>query len=101
MESLVKERLADWGKRFGEGLGLTVVELTGETTADLKLLERGNIVLSTPEKWDMLSRRWKQRKAVTQVSLFIMDELHLTGGDKGPVMEVVCSRMRFIAAQVR
>lgn len=30
----------------------------GETAADLKLLERGNIVISTPERWDMLSRRW-------------------------------------------
>jgi pre-mRNA-splicing helicase BRR2 len=28
----------------------------GETAADLKLLERGNIVISTSERWDMLSR---------------------------------------------
>lgn len=25
---------------------------------------QGNIVIATPEHWDMLSRRWKQRKAV-------------------------------------
>ena len=36
---------------------------------DITLLERGNIVLATPEHWDMLSRRWKQRKAVQQVGL--------------------------------
>lgn len=41
-----------------------VVELTGEATADLKALEKGNIVIATPERWDMLSRRWKQRKNV-------------------------------------
>lgn len=29
LESLVKERMVDWGKKFGEGLGLSVVELTG------------------------------------------------------------------------
>jgi pre-mRNA-splicing helicase BRR2 len=29
LESLAKERFADWSKKFGEGLGLTVVELTG------------------------------------------------------------------------
>jgi pre-mRNA-splicing helicase BRR2 len=33
------------------------------------------------------------------VSLFIVDELHLIGGLQGPVMEVVVSRMRFIASQ--
>lgn len=37
----MKERAADWAKRFGEGgLGLNVVTLTGETQADLKLLEK-------------------------------------------------------------
>ncbi len=75
--------------QFGAGgLGLNVVELTGEATADVKLLDKGNIVISTPEKWDMLSRRWKQRKPVQNVALFIVDELHLLGGRNGPVIEV-------------
>ncbi|KAL6751574.1 RNA helicase, activating signal cointegrator 1 [Haematococcus lacustris] len=99
MAALAKERMADWSKKFGEGLGINVVELTGETAADLKLLERGNIVISSAEQWDMLSRRWKQRKAVQGVALFIVDELHLIGGPQGPVLEVVCSRMRYVAAQ--
>ena len=44
---------------------------------------QGNIIVSTPEKWDVLSRRWKQRKNVQTISLFIADELHLIGGDEG------------------
>lgn len=39
--------------------------------------------MSTPENWDMLSRRWKQRKNVQNVNLFIVDELHLIGGENG------------------
>lgn len=39
--------------------------------------------MSTPEKWDVLSRRWKQRKNVQTISLFVVDELHLIGGDEG------------------
>uniref|UniRef100_A0A7S3QXY0 RNA helicase n=1 Tax=Dunaliella tertiolecta TaxID=3047 RepID=A0A7S3QXY0_DUNTE len=99
VEALAKERAADWGKKFGEGLGLKVVQLTGESAADLKLLERGNIIIATPERWDMLSRRWKQRKNVSAVSLFLVDELHLVGGPKGATIEVICSRMRYIASQ--
>lgn len=38
---------------------------------------QGNIVISTPEKWDMLSRRWRQRRYVRETALFIVDELHL------------------------
>ena len=36
----------------------------------------------------MLSRRWRMRKNVQNVSLFIVDELHLLGGRNGPVLEV-------------
>ncbi|CAI9118155.1 OLC1v1019682C1 [Oldenlandia corymbosa var. corymbosa] len=100
MEALAKERFKDWSRKFGDGLGMRVVELTGETATDLKLLERGQIIISTPEKWDALSRRWKQRKYVQQVSLFIVDELHLIGGHGGPVLEVIVSRMRYINSQL-
>ncbi|KAK9842537.1 hypothetical protein WJX81_005041 [Elliptochloris bilobata] len=97
--ALARERLADWKAKFGEGgLGLNVVQLTGETAADVKLLEKGNIIIATPEHWDMLSRRWKQRKNVQAVSLFIVDELHLIGGRNGPVIEVITSRMRYISS---
>lgn len=99
-EPLAAERLADWGAKFGAKLGLNVVALTGETSSDLQLLERGNIIVSTPERWDMLSRRWKQRKNVQAVALFLVDELHLIGGASGHVLEVVVSRMRYISAQL-
>ncbi|CAL5322251.1 unnamed protein product [Camellia sinensis] len=96
-----EEHFNNWNRKFGDGLGMRVVELTGETTKDLKLLEEGQLVITTPEKWDALSRSWKQRKHVQQVSLFIIDELHLIGGQGGPVLEVAVSRMRYIASQVK
>ena len=34
-----------------------------------------------------------------KVGLVIIDEIHLLGGDRGPVLEVIVSRMRYIAAQ--
>ncbi|KAL7610342.1 hypothetical protein Lser_V15G09871 [Lactuca serriola] len=99
VEALAKERYNEWKKKFGDGLGLRVCELTGETATDLKLLEKGQVIISTPDRWDALSRRWKQRKHIQQVSLFIVDELHLIGGQGGPVLEVIVSRMRYIASQ--
>ena len=77
-----------------------VVELTGETAADLKLLDKGEIIISTAEKWDALSRRWKQRKNVQQVSLFIFDELHLIGSENGHILEIIISRMRHMANHI-
>lgn len=99
IEALAKERFHDWELKFGHGLGCRVAELTGDTTADLKILEKAQIIISTPERWDLLSRRWKQRKHVQQVSLFIVDEFHLIGGQGGPVLEVIVSRMRYISSR--
>ncbi len=90
-EELAKERFADWTQKFGPpGLGLNVCMLTGDPLADYAMLREANIVISTPEYWDMLSRRWRQpsRKEVQKVALFIVDELHLIGGANGPVLEV-------------
>lgn len=88
---LAKERFADWTQKFGTpGLGLNVCLLTGDPLADYAMLREANIVISTPEHWDMLSRRWRQqsRKEVRNVALFLVDELHLIGGANGPVLEV-------------
>lgn len=49
LESLATERFKDWSARFGGLLKINVVQLTGETQTDLKLLEKGNIVIATPE----------------------------------------------------
>uniref|UniRef100_A0A4W6G033 Activating signal cointegrator 1 complex subunit 3 n=1 Tax=Lates calcarifer TaxID=8187 RepID=A0A4W6G033_LATCA len=97
MEALV---FVDWHQKFQDILNKKVVLLTGETSTDLKLLGKGDIIVSTPDKWDILSRRWKQRKNVQNVSLFIVDEAHLIGGENGPVLEVICSRMRYISSQI-
>uniref|UniRef100_A0A8C1DTC0 Activating signal cointegrator 1 complex subunit 3 n=1 Tax=Cyprinus carpio carpio TaxID=630221 RepID=A0A8C1DTC0_CYPCA len=100
MEALAEQVFVDWHQKFQETLNKKVVLLTGETSTDLKLLGKGDIIISTPDKWDILSRRWKQRKNVQNVSLFIVDEIHLIGGDNGPVLEVICSRMRYISSQI-
>lgn len=91
----------NWETRLSTTLGLNVVMLTGETTSDLVLLEQGHVVISTALHWDSLSRRWKQRKHVQEVTLYIADELHLVGGGgQGPTLEVILSRARYIASQL-
>jgi len=99
LQDLAEVVYADWQPKFGS-LGKKVVLLTGETATDLKLIAKGNVVVATPDKWDVLSRRWKQRKNVQNVQLFICDEIHLLGGPEGPIIELICSRMRYMSSQV-
>lgn len=101
-QELINLRFQDWQSRLG-GLrsGKSIVKLTGETTADLKLLERGDLILATPSQWDMLSRQWQRRKNVQNVQLFIADELHMLGGQSGFVYEIIVSRMHYIRTQTQ
>jgi len=99
--STAKERFAEWSEKFGKALGFKVAELVGETASDVKILEESNIVVTTPDKWDLMSRRWKTRKSVQEVRLFVVDELHLLDSDVGPTLEAVVSRMRYISVQVQ
>ncbi|KAK6638558.1 DEIH-box ATPase [Polyplax serrata] len=99
-DALAELVYTEWQQIFTGLLNIKVVLLTGETSTDLKLLAKGQIIIATAEKWDVLSRRWKQRKNVQNIQLFIVDELQLIGGEEGPVLEVVCSRMRYISSQL-
>ena len=98
MKALVRERVDDWSRRLMDPTNKTLVELTGDTTPDSAAVRDANVIITTPEKWDSISRNWKYRKYVQQVGLIIMDEIHLLGSDRGPILEVIVSRMNFIAA---
>jgi len=103
-QEIVSKMHADWEGRLGAGeggLGLAAIGLlVGEGAVDLKTLERSDITMCTAEQWDMISRRWKQRRAVQAVTLCVVDEIHLLGGVHGPALEVVVSRMRYMSAQL-
>lgn len=98
MKALVRERVKDWGKRLAQPLGLKLVELTGDNTPDTRTIKDADIIITTPEKWDGISRSWQTRGYVRQVSLVIIDEIHLLAGDRGPILEIIVSRMNYIAA---
>ena len=99
MKALVRERVQDWRKRLTRQMGIKLVELTGDNTPDTRTIRDADIIITTPEKWDGISRSWKTRDYVRQVSLVIIDEIHLLGGDRGPILEIIVSRMNYIASQ--
>ncbi|XP_037731289.1 activating signal cointegrator 1 complex subunit 3 [Drosophila subpulchrella] len=99
LKALVKERISDWEQRFQRSsLGLKVVELTGDVTPDIQAIRESQLIVTTPEKWDGISRSWQTREYVQHVSLIVIDEIHLLGEDRGPVIEVIVSRTNFISS---
>jgi len=100
MKALARERVEGWRKKssFAGCMNKTIVELTGDTAPDGALLKKADILITTPEKWDGVSRSWKSRGYVKNVGLVVIDEIHLLGQDRGPILEVIVSRMRYISS---
>lgn len=61
LKALVRERIQDWKVRFEQMLNRRVVELTGDTSPDIRAIERADVIVTTPEKWDGISRSWQNR----------------------------------------
>ncbi|EFA86469.1 DEAD/DEAH box helicase [Heterostelium album PN500] len=99
LKALVRERMNDWNVKLSEKLGKKLVELTGDYTPNMIALQNADVVTTTPEKWDGISRNWKNRSYVTSVSLLIIDEIHLLGELRGPTLEVIVSRMKQISKE--
>ncbi|KAF2104046.1 P-loop containing nucleoside triphosphate hydrolase protein [Rhizodiscina lignyota] len=101
-KALCAERQRDWQKKFGS-LGLDCAELTGDSNAsDLKNVQSATIIITTPEKWDSMTRKWKDHEKLMQlVRLCLIDEVHILKEARGATLEAVVSRMKSIGSQIR
>lgn len=98
MKALVRERVDDWRARIQANTKHKLVELTGDSLPEAREVREADIIITTPEKFDGISRNWQTRKFVQEVSLVIMDEIHLLASDRGPILEMIVSRMNYIAS---
>ena len=101
-KSLCSERYRDWYRKF-KNLGLECIELTGDTERFQRhTLQRASIIVTTPEKWDSITRKWSDRSKLLQlVGLFLIDEVHILGETRGATLEAVVSRMKSTTLNVR
>ncbi|XP_055979502.1 LOW QUALITY PROTEIN: probable ATP-dependent DNA helicase HFM1 [Sorex fumeus] len=97
IKALCSQRFDDWKEKFGP-MGLICKELTGDTVMDdLFEIQHAHIIMTTPEKWDSMTRKWRDNSLVQLVRLFLIDEVHIVKDeDRGPTLEVVVSRMKTV-----
>ncbi|NXI49512.1 HFM1 helicase, partial [Chloroceryle aenea] len=101
IKALCSQRFADWQEKFGP-IGLTCKELTGDTMMDdLFEIHHAHIIITTPEKWDSMTRRWRDNSIVQLVRLFLIDEVHIIKDEsRGATLEVVVSRMKTVQSSL-
>lgn len=101
-KSLCSERQRDWSSRFAL-LDLKCAELTGDTDqAQIRNVQNASIIITTPEKWDSITRKWKDHgRLVELVKLFLIDEVHILKDNRGATLEAVVSRMKSVGSNLR
>ncbi|XP_074544724.1 putative ATP-dependent DNA helicase HFM1 [Halichoeres trimaculatus] len=97
IKALCSQCFESWKKKFGP-LGLSCKELTGDTEIDdFFEIQDSHIILTTPEKWDSMTRKWKDNCLLQLVRLFLIDEVHVVkDATRGATLEVVVSRMKAV-----
>lgn len=91
MRSLVQEMVGNFGRRLAT-YNLTVSELTGDHQLTREQIAATQVIVCTPEKWDIITRKGGEKTFTSLVRLVIIDEIHLLHDERGPVLESLVAR---------
>jgi len=96
LKALCEERYNDWRTKFTP-LGIRVEMITGDTGGDANInMDNIDLVVTTPEKWDSMTRRWNATKSLNgsmdSIGLLLLDEVHVLGEDRGACLEGTVTR---------
>nr|KAJ0212747.1 hypothetical protein LSAT_V11C400227260 [Lactuca sativa] len=102
-KALVKEKLRSWNQKLGSW-GINCLELTGDNESyNIKSIQEADIVLTTPEvviKFDAVTRFGIKDGGLSffsDISLVLIDEVHLLNDPRGAALEAIVSRIKMIS----
>lgn len=93
MKALVQEVVANLSQRLGGPYGIQVRELSGDQNLTKAEIASTQIIVTTPEKWDVITRKAGDRSFLSLVRLVIIDEVHLLHDERGAVLEALVARI--------
>ena len=100
IKSLCQEKTFEWKMKYSKSpLELNVTEYTSDSEyLNISLLNKSNIILTTPEKFDVLTRKWKKiSNFISNISLLLIDEIHLLNDEsRGATLEAIIARIKLL-----
>lgn len=97
-KALCQQKTNEWMKTFGS-IGVKVMEITGDVdmSEGIQSIVKANIIITTPEKWDNMTRQWRQHLFLFgTIDAILLDEIHHLGDDRGATLEIIIVRMRLL-----
>lgn len=108
IKSLASEKYTHWVSLFPK---LKVVMDTGDQETPkidgqvpLDKIFSADVIITTPERWDSITRRWNEKNVfqiVNHVGLVLLDEIHTVGEERGAALEAIVGRMKAIKEGVK
>ncbi|XP_010528238.1 PREDICTED: DExH-box ATP-dependent RNA helicase DExH17 isoform X2 [Tarenaya hassleriana] len=100
-KALVQEKLRDWSQKFNSW-GINCLELTGDNeTYNIRNIQEADIILTTPEKFDAVSRYRVTSGGLgffSDIALLLIDEVHLLNDPRGAALEAIVSRIKILSS---
>ena len=96
MKALAQEVVEKFSSKLTKSLKLIVRELTGDMQLTKAEADSADIIVTTPEKWDVVTRKsgTHDNSLGNQCGLLIIDEVHLLADERGAVIESVVARLQ-------
>ncbi|KAF5363477.1 hypothetical protein D9756_000504 [Leucocoprinus leucothites] len=92
MKALASEIVRKLGRRL-RWLSIEVRELTGDMQMTKAEIAVTQIIVTTPEKWDVVTRKpTGEGEIAYSLKLLIIDEVHLLNDERGAVIETIVAR---------
>lgn len=94
LRALANEHYSEFKRKYSNSLNVRVTISTGDFDSGSRYLKNYDVIFVTHEKLDSLQRHdsdWLQ-----DVGLLVLDEIHDMDSDRGPTIEIVATKFRFI-----
>ncbi|KAF8265108.1 Sec63-domain-containing protein [Lactarius quietus] len=92
MKALAAEIVRKFAKRL-QWLAIRIRELTGDMQLTKAEIAETQIIVTTPEKWDVVTRKpTGEGEIASKLKLLIIDEVHLLNEERGAVIETIVAR---------
>ncbi|KAE8539245.1 hypothetical protein D1P53_004343 [Cryptococcus gattii VGV] len=105
-KALCNEKAKDWQERLGQALpDVICTEITGDygnTSTIYNTIRGADLIVTTPEKFDSMTRRSRNLGNMSQrLQLIMIDEVHILRESRGATLEVVISRLKGLSRDIR
>ncbi len=99
LRALASEHYNDFKRKYAKKFGIRAALSIGDFDSSSTYLKDYDIIFSTNEKVDSLLRH--KAEWLSSVGLLVIDEIHELDSDRGPTLEMVVTKMRFVIPNIQ